>query len=145
MTDLGNPALPQLVLAQLIASGELERHLRRVRTRQRARRDAMLDALRHHLPDARLQGVAAGLHLVVTFPPGADDREFAERARDAGALVQPLSWHRVGAGPPGLVLGYAAHSTDRIRDSVARLGASMRRSSGVRQPVVPKRSTDRER
>jgi GntR family transcriptional regulator/MocR family aminotransferase len=145
MTDLGNAALPQLVLAQLIASGELERHLRRVRPRQRARRDAMLDALRRRLPDARVQGVAAGLHLLVTFPPGADDRELAERARDAGVLVQPLSWHRVGDGPPGLVLGYAAHSPDRIRDAVARLGASMRRPSGVRQPVVPKRNTDRER
>ncbi|NMH82524.1 PLP-dependent aminotransferase family protein [Pseudonocardia xinjiangensis] len=124
MTDLGNAALPQLVLAQLIASGELERHLRRVRTRQRARRDAMLAALRHHLPDARIHGVAAGLHLLVTFPPGLDDRVLAERARDSGVLVQPLSWHRVADGPPGLVLGYAAHPPGRIHDAIARLGAS---------------------
>ncbi len=129
VTDLGNAALPQLVLARLITSGELERHLRRVRARQRVRRDAMLDALRTHLPGAEVHGVAAGLHMVVTFPPGLDDRDLAERARDAGVLVQPLSMHRVRPGPPGLVLGYAAHSPDRIREAIARLGASLARAT----------------
>jgi GntR family transcriptional regulator / MocR family aminotransferase len=126
MSDLGNAALPQLVLARLIMSGELERHLRRVRVRQRARRDAMLDALRTHLPQATVHGVAAGLHLLVTFPDGVDDHILAERAMEAGVLVQPLSWHRVRPGPPGLVLGYAAHPPDRIREAIARLGASLR-------------------
>ena len=37
-SDLGSPALPQLVLARLIASGELEQHIRLVRKRQRSRR-----------------------------------------------------------------------------------------------------------
>ena len=41
-SDLGSPALPQLVLARLIASGELEHHIRLVRKRQRSRRDALL-------------------------------------------------------------------------------------------------------
>jgi GntR family transcriptional regulator/MocR family aminotransferase len=128
MSDLGSASLPQLVLARLITSGVLERHLRRVRARQRVRRDAMLDALRTHLPWAQVHGVAAGLHLIVTFPPGrrfADDRVLAERAQDAGVLVQPLSMHRVRPGPPGLVLGYAAHPPDRIREAIARLGASL--------------------
>jgi GntR family transcriptional regulator/MocR family aminotransferase len=43
--DLGSPALPQLVPARLIATGELELHIRTVRKRQRARRDALLAAL----------------------------------------------------------------------------------------------------
>jgi len=42
--DLGSPALPQLVLARLIASGELAQHIRQVRKRQRTRRDALLGA-----------------------------------------------------------------------------------------------------
>ena len=67
-SDLGSPALPQLVLARLIASGELEQHIRLVRKRQRSRRDALLRALREHLPAARVQGIAAGLHLLITFP-----------------------------------------------------------------------------
>ena len=34
-SDLGSPGLPQLVLARLIASGQLEQHIRAVRKRQR--------------------------------------------------------------------------------------------------------------
>jgi len=125
-SDLGNAVLPQLVLARLIAAGELERHVRRVRPRQRARRDAMLDALAVHLPAAHVHGVAAGMHLLVTFPgSGADDVELAERARDAGVRVQPLSQHRVAPGPPGLVLGYAAQTPDRIRAAIAHLATAL--------------------
>jgi GntR family transcriptional regulator/MocR family aminotransferase len=121
--DLGSPVLPQLVLAELLASGAHDRHLRRVRARQRARRDAVVAAVHEHLPDARVEGVAAGLHLLLTLPqrPGLDDAALAARARQAGVLVHPLSWHRVRPGPPGLVLGYAACPPGRLQEAVARL------------------------
>jgi len=125
-SDLGSPALPQLVLAQLIASGELEQHIRRVRKRQRNRRDALLRALREQLPQARVQGVAAGLHLLITFPAGtgpADDADLAERLLQAGVLVHPLSWHRQQPGPAGLILGYAAHTPDQLRQAAGRIAA----------------------
>ncbi|HEX3256897.1 MAG TPA: PLP-dependent aminotransferase family protein [Pseudonocardia sp.] len=134
MADLGNPVLDQLVFARFLASGEFERHLRRVRIRQRARRDAMLGALREHLPHAQVLGVAAGLHLLVTLP-GSDDVALAAEADAAGVLVHPLSTHRITPGPPGLVLGYAAQAPDRIREAIARLGTavgSASRSAGHR-------------
>ncbi|WNV74339.1 PLP-dependent aminotransferase family protein [Geodermatophilus sp. DSM 44513] len=125
-SDLGSPVLPQLVLAELLAGGAHDRHLRLVRTRQRARRDAVVAALARHLPSARVEGAAAGLHLLVTFPDGGpDDVELAARAREAGVLVHPLSWHRRLPGPPGLVLGYAAHTPDRLTEAVARLGRAV--------------------
>jgi GntR family transcriptional regulator/MocR family aminotransferase len=65
--DLGNAVLPQLVLAHLMESGDLERHLRLVRRRHRRRRDAMIEALRRELPEAQIHGAAAGLHLMITF------------------------------------------------------------------------------
>ena len=124
--DLGSPVLPQLVLAELLASGAYDRHLRLVRTRQRARRDAVVAAVGAHLPSARVEGAAAGLHLLVTFPDGGrDDLELAARAREAGVLVHPLSWHRRRPGPPGLLVGYAAHTPDRLAAAVRRLGRAL--------------------
>ena len=35
--------------------------------------------------------------------------------------VHPLSWHGVAPGPPGLVLGYAALTRDRLEEAVRRL------------------------
>jgi GntR family transcriptional regulator / MocR family aminotransferase len=128
--DLGSPALPQLVLARLIATGELERHIRGVRKRQRGE-------LRSLLPEARVQGVPAGLHLLVTFPAlDLDDIELAERIHQAGVLVHPLSWHRQLAGPPGLVLGYAAHAPDQLREAARRIAQTLR---GRHVPAYPSR------
>jgi GntR family transcriptional regulator / MocR family aminotransferase len=126
--DLGSPVLPQLILARLIASGELEQHIRQVRTRQRNRRDALLGALREQLPGARVQGVAAGLHLLITFPAlDVEDTDLAEAILRAGVLVHPLSWHRQLAGAPGLVLGYAAHTPDQLREAARRIARAARR------------------
>jgi GntR family transcriptional regulator/MocR family aminotransferase len=120
--DLGSPALPQLVLARLIASGELEHHLRLVRKRQRIRRDALLGALREHLPQAQVQGIAAGLHLLILFGEQTrPDTALAEEILRAGVLVHPLSWHRQRPGPPGLVLGYAAHTPDQLAEAARRI------------------------
>ncbi len=125
--DLGNPVLAQLVLADLMESGQLERHLRTVRRRHQRRRDAMIAALGRHLPAATVHGAAAGLHLTVTFDEPTDrpvdDITLATRALAAGVKVQPLSWHRVRPGTPGLVLGYAAASTGHIEQAMIALAS----------------------
>ncbi|MFJ9767377.1 PLP-dependent aminotransferase family protein [Streptomyces erythrochromogenes] len=124
--DLGNPVLAQLVLARLMDSGELERHLRFVRRRHRRRRDAMLRAVAERLPGARVHGAAAGLHLMVTFDGARfDDTELAAAALDLGVKAHPLSWHRHRPGPPGLILGYAAGTAGEIEDGIATLGAAL--------------------
>ncbi len=121
-SDLGSPALPQLVLARLITSGELEQHIRLVRKRQRSRRDALLRALYEHLPAALVQGIAAGLHLLITFPGRTGpDTDLAEAILRAEVLVHPLSWHRHRPGVPGIVLGYAAHTPDQLHEAVRRI------------------------
>ncbi|MFW5416016.1 PLP-dependent aminotransferase family protein [Nocardiopsis sp. CNT-189] len=124
--DLGNAVLPQLVLARLMDSGDMERHLRFLRRRHRRRRDAMIGALAAGLPDARVHGAAAGLHLTVTFGGDFDDTALAAAALAEGVKTQPLSWHRRLPGPPGLVLGYAACSPGAIADAVALLARARR-------------------
>jgi GntR family transcriptional regulator/MocR family aminotransferase len=136
-SDLGSPALPQLVLAHLIASGELEQHIRTVRKRQRSRRDALLGALAEQLPQACVQGIAAGLHLLITFPELAgriQDTELAEHILRAGVLVHPLSWHRQRPGVPGIILGYAVHTPDQLRAAVRRIALVMQQNSPAGSP-----------
>lgn len=129
-SDLGNATLPQLVLAGMMRAGDLETHLRGVRLRHRRRRDAMTSALARHLPDARVHGAAAGLHLVVTLDdaasPGGSDVDLATAALEVGVKLQPLSWHRAAPGPPGLVLGYAATPPADIERGIEALAHAIR-------------------
>jgi GntR family transcriptional regulator/MocR family aminotransferase len=123
--DLGNAILPQLVLARLLASGDLERHHRLLRKRHTRRRDAMIAAVGAHLPTARVHGAAAGLHLTLTFaslPHGLSDADVADVALQHGVKTHPLSWHAQRSAPAGLVLGYAASTPAQIDEGVAVIG-----------------------
>lgn len=126
-SDLGSPVLPQLTLAALLADGTLEKHLRGVRRRNRARRDALVSALATHLPDASIGGIAAGLHLTVTLDH-PDDAAVADHAAQLGLRVHALSWHRRTPGRPGLVLGYAAHTPDQLATAAQLLATAIARS-----------------
>ncbi|GAB3139613.1 PLP-dependent aminotransferase family protein [Micromonospora sonneratiae] len=134
--DLGGPVLEQMAFAELLASGGYDRHLRRARRVHRQRRDAMVDALRRYLPAVQISGIAAGLHLVVELPADVDDAALTRAARAAGLGPVPLSRLRMPVpaaggsdtegsqrrpGPPGLALGYAAHSPDELVRAIRTL------------------------
>jgi GntR family transcriptional regulator/MocR family aminotransferase len=124
--DLGTPVVEQLALADFLERGELDRHLRRTRGVYRARRDALVAALARELPDCPPAGVAAGLHLVVHLPPGADEARVLARARARGVGLYGLSEHRIEPGPPALLLGYGRIAQPAIEAAVAELAAAVR-------------------
>ncbi len=123
--DISPPTFPQAILASFIREGHFARHLRRMRTLYRERRDALVGALRQELgPEVALRGESAGMHLVLELPPGLDDREVAARAAAAGLWTMPLAFCRTAAGGrPGLVLGYGGTDAARLRDAARRLAA----------------------
>jgi GntR family transcriptional regulator/MocR family aminotransferase len=96
----------QHALAALLASGDLDRHVRRM-SREYARRRAAIVAALGGLPaPARLLGGTAGLHVVLELPPGSA-APVAAAAAARGIRVDTLDHYF--AGPPaaeGLVLGY---------------------------------------
>jgi GntR family transcriptional regulator / MocR family aminotransferase len=120
--DRGSPALEQLALADFIARGEFDRHLRRMRPVYRRRRDALLAALDRYLPWLEPVGVSAGLHLVTWLPPHLDEAVVVGAARRAGVGVEAVGPYRVAnPGPGGLIFGYATVSERAIAEGVARL------------------------
>ncbi|RFS84734.1 PLP-dependent aminotransferase family protein [Actinomadura spongiicola] len=128
-TDLGAPVLEQYALAEFLRSGGYDRHLRTMRRRYRARRDALAEALRVHLPGAVVHGVSAGIHLYVELPEGCDEDEVVDRAARAGvsvAAARPMwSLGRAAAAPPALVLGYASLSEQRLVNAARLLGQAV--------------------
>jgi GntR family transcriptional regulator/MocR family aminotransferase len=127
--DTGSASLEQLALADFIESGQLERHVRRTRLRNAARRAALLDALHRELGQAALvSGTDAGLHVLLWLPelPASEATAFRHRCREAGVGIYPVAhYYRDPPDRAGYVLGYAALPEDRIREGIARLGACL--------------------
>ncbi len=120
--DLGSPAIDQLAFADFLRHGELDRHLRRLRGTYRGRRDRLLAAIEHHLPDVRPVGASAGLHVLGWLPPDTDEATVVEAAMRAGLRVQGLGAGPTGPRRPGgLILGYGLVPEDRIEPGIARL------------------------
>jgi GntR family transcriptional regulator/MocR family aminotransferase len=120
--DRGSPALEQLALADFISRGEFDRHLRRMRPVYRRRRDALLAALAHRLPELEPVGISAGLHLVTWLPPRLDERAVVDAAYAAGVGVDGVSPYRIGsAGPGGLIFGYATVNEPAIAEGIDTL------------------------
>jgi GntR family transcriptional regulator / MocR family aminotransferase len=141
LDDLGTSTLSQLALADFLERGELDRHLRRMRPRYRARRDALIAALADELPSWRIgAGIAAGLHVVALLPEAADEAAFLAAAAERGMRLHGLSWFRVTPGPPGLALGFGNASEPALALAVRRLAevaAAVPGAAGVAQPVSP--------
>jgi GntR family transcriptional regulator/MocR family aminotransferase len=134
--DRGSPALEQLALAAFLEAGELDRHLRRTRAIYHRRRDALVQALRAHLPGATIRGVAAGLHLLLDLPDGADEeRVVAMAARDGVRVYGARAYHLdARAARPALLLGYGGVEAGELDAGVRRLarviGHAARRATG---------------
>jgi GntR family transcriptional regulator/MocR family aminotransferase len=140
LADQGSPRIEQLALADFIRRGELDRHLRRMRAAYRRRRDALEAALRHHLPEATITGVAAGLHLTVRLPVDVDERRLQETAAERRIVLGVLADYYAAPEPraPTMLLGYArlheagATSLARALRAVADESSTLRpRPSGV--------------
>lgn len=101
----------QLTLAEFIAGGYYDRHIRRMRARYRRRRDALVGALAPFRVE--ISGLAAGLNLLVNLPDGAEP-EVIRRAGEAGIALTGLSIMRHPdarsevADRDGVVVGFAA-------------------------------------
>jgi GntR family transcriptional regulator/MocR family aminotransferase len=138
LDDLGTSVLEQLALADFLERGELDRHLRRMRPRYRARRDALVAALARELPAWRLGGgVAAGLHVVALLPKAVDEAAFLAAAAAHGMRLHGLSWFRVAPGPPGLVLGFGSASEPAIVRAVTQLAGVARYVPGATGDAPP--------
>jgi GntR family transcriptional regulator/MocR family aminotransferase len=120
MLDGGGPRIEERALAELIASGGFDRHVRASRAHYRDKRAALLEAIDADLPAARVRGIAAGLHILLELPDGVEEAGVVERAAEAGVRVQGLAdFTRAGPRPPALVLGYGLPSIRELREAVA--------------------------
>ncbi|MHB1570331.1 MAG: MocR-like pyridoxine biosynthesis transcription factor PdxR [Solirubrobacteraceae bacterium] len=125
--DAGSEISGQLALADFIAGGELERHLRRMRARYADRRATLLSALAHALPRWRPAPARDGLYMLVELPGSLDEPSLIAAAARSGIGIEGLSLHRyAGVGRPALVLGHGCLAEPAIKRGIELLAGCMR-------------------
>jgi GntR family transcriptional regulator/MocR family aminotransferase len=142
LADRHTPRLEQEALADLLASGAYEHHVRKARRRNAERRATLLEALSARLGGkVTIVGADAGLHVVVWFngAPRRQEAELVARGQIAGLGLYPVtplyssSTVRYRPDRAGLVMGYAGLEERDIKRGVERLaevitGLSTRRA-----------------
>jgi GntR family transcriptional regulator/MocR family aminotransferase len=111
LCDRGCPAIEQAALARLIECGAFERHLRQAAKTLKARRKALLDALRRLAGDSiEVADSSAGMHVLAWLPrtSHAQAHALVQRARARGVGLYEVAPYCLKPLPrPGLLLGYA--------------------------------------
>ncbi|MFI6712002.1 PLP-dependent aminotransferase family protein [Nonomuraea sp. NPDC050478] len=123
--DLGSPVIEQYALAHFLRTGGYDRHLRRMRREYRRRRDALVESLARELPEVRVLGIEAGLHVYLELPRGWDEDRMAAAARKLGLVAEPVGGMRFGAGPPAVVAGFARLPARRAAETIQGLKVLM--------------------
>ena len=134
-SDLHSPLLEQAVLADFMADGSFERHLRRMRGEYQRRLAALTEAAARHASGLlTLRPVTTGLHAVADLHADVDDEAVCREARMRGVEVMPLSFYafdRRRKPARGLVLGFAAVPGHLFDNAMAKLVVAIR---AVAQP-----------
>jgi 2-aminoadipate transaminase len=129
--DLHTSTFAQMVAYETARGGFIDRHVKRIRTVYRERRDAMLAALERHFPKSvRWTRPQGGLFLWVSLPAGLDSRALlAEALREKVAFVPGHSFFPKGGGETTFRLNFSYCAPPVIEEGVRRLGAVLRRQS----------------
>jgi GntR family transcriptional regulator/MocR family aminotransferase len=123
LNDLHSATLEQQTLAEFISSGMYELHLRRLRRRNTARRDALMEAI-HKFLGARVEvtGDSSGTHVVLWPRKRIAEAAVIAKAAARGVGIYGMSHCYLGQPPQtGLMLGYSRHNEQEIHEGIRRL------------------------
>ena len=124
-SDLCTSKLTQHLAARYIKDYGMEDHLRILRERYRAKRDAMIAALEKYMPTK--EGITwtrpdGGLFLWVRLPEGIDTEEMFPRALEHKvAYVSGSAFYVDGGGKNTMRLSFSVNSEDEIEEGIKRL------------------------
>ncbi len=126
--DLHTGSLSQVMAYEACREGFLTGHVPTIRALYQQRRDAMLAALRDHMPDGvRWTTPDGGMFLWLTLPEHIDTKDLLAAAIEQYVVFVPgESFHANGGGSNTMRLNYSYSPAERIEEGVRRLAAAIR-------------------
>ena len=117
------PRSDQNILETFIKEGYFERHLNRMRTNYRLKRDALIESIRNNLPQAKVFENNSGLHILLTLEHMSEE-EIINCGRLAGIRLYPISVFYTGRNirKSTVLVGFAGLTIDEIKKGIEDFG-----------------------
>ncbi len=132
--DLHSPSFNQRMIAEVMQDGFLDRHVPTIRALYKSQRDAMLQALATHFPQAGVHPdhtltwntPAGGMFLWARLPEGMNAVDLLPLAVERGvAFVPGAPFYASSGDPRTLRLSFVTPSVEEIHQGVAALAQAM--------------------
>ena len=114
----------QKIIEVLLTEGYFERHLNRMRALYKSKQEVLLNSFREMEDIFTISGEDAGLHIVLTFSEGYEEKDLIETAKKWGIRIYGESEYRTAAvctesmkKPARILLGFATMSIEEIREA----------------------------
>src|SRR4051812_14559135 len=111
----------QSIVNQFARSGRMDGAVETVKRALRERRDAVVTALREHLPEARFQPPSGGYFMWVELPEQVDVAELETAAKERGVVFVKGTDFLLEGGHNTLRLAYSGVTVDQIGEGISRL------------------------
>lgn len=120
----------QQALSLFLQSGQLERHIQRLRHHYAENRAALLQALTPVTNLVQIQGLDGGLHACLQLRrENLDEAEIVARSYQQGVIVHALRPYYLGApDKQGLLLGYGGLEKSQVTEGVSKLAEVVRQA-----------------
>ena len=119
--------LAESVVWELCRSGALDENIAFVKGALRERRDALVEALGGHLPEAEFVVPGGGYFLWLTLPEDVDAADLHAAALEEKVAFIPGPDFMLEGGRSSLRLSFASVPPDQIGDGVARISRALER------------------
>lgn len=119
----------QRTLWRFLVGGHYERHLNRMRTIYKRRRNALLQGLEALSKQVRISGTEAGLHLLLHSIAGIGEEELVAKAAEKKVAVFGLSgfFHQAPKETNTVIAGYGGLSEQELKRAATRLHAAWKK------------------
>ena len=113
------PRSDQDILEIFIKEGYFERHLNRMRTNYRIKRDILIESIKKYLPKARVAENNSGLHILMTLED-LSEKEILDCGVNTGVRFYPISVFYTGKNikKSTVLVGFASLTEDDIKKGI---------------------------
>lgn len=113
------------LVLELCESGVLDENIAKVKVALQERRDAMVEALGKHIPEARFVLPGGGYFLWADLAEGRDTVQIAARAKEAGAPFIPGVDFMLDTGQESLRFSFASVPPEQMDEGIARIASCL--------------------